>query len=332
MSSKVRASFLVVVIVLVVGGLFGWRNYRDRYVWPSHPAEWLLEPAAPDRSAWPKTPPAWKVLTNIVEVATPQGLQPRSIVYYENSFGMRFVRIEPGTFWMGLSAAQGRMLSAEKKTGCQVTLTRPYLLAAYEVTNDQYEKFRPEHVKERPKYQHGPEAGQHPAEDVNWRPAVEYCNWLSSKEGRAYRLPTEAEWEYACKAGTTNILYWGDTPWDRFKANVGGLRSVPESYVEDGYAYTAPVGLYPPNPWGLYDMIGNSWEWVHDWFDWYPSAPQVDPQGPATGHMRVKKGASWSTRTRDLKSCARDGNNPADLFEIEGFRVLCEIPTDGVVK
>jgi formylglycine-generating enzyme required for sulfatase activity len=331
MKSKSRLA-LGLCLLLAVAGFFGWRNYSNRYLWPRRTTEWLLEPPMPDRSAWPKTPPPWKVQTNGIEVATPQGLLPRAIVYYENSIGMKFVRIEPGTFWMGLTEAQGRLTSAEKKIGCRVTLTKPYLLGAFEVTNEQYEKFDPSRAQRRPKYQRGAEGGQHPAEDINWRSAVEFCHWLSSKDGRVYRLPTEAEWEFACKAGTTNFTYWGDNLWDRFKANVGGLRTLPETYVEDGYELTAPVGLYPPNPWGLYDMIGNSWEWVHDWFDWYPTAPLVDPQGPPTGHMRVKKGASWSTRTRDLKSCARDGNNPADLFEIEGFRVLCEVPADGVVK
>jgi formylglycine-generating enzyme required for sulfatase activity len=325
MNSKLRVGLGICVLLLGSAGFFGWKNWHDRYVWPSQRPEWLFEPPPMDRSQWPKEPAPWKIETNAVEVATPEGLRPANIVYHVNSIGMKFVRVNPGTFWMGLTPAQALLTQSPRMVGHQVTLTKSYLLGAFEVTNEQYEKFRPEHAQRRAKYQRGSEGDRHPAEPVKWRSAVEFCQWLSQKEGRLYRLPTEAEWEYASKAGTTNILYWGDNSWDRHKANVGGMRSVPESYYEDGYGYTSPVGIYPPNPWGFYDMVGNSWEWVQDWFDWYPSEPQVDPKGPPTGHIRVKKGDSWSTRTRHIKSCDRDGNNPADLFEIEGFRVLCEI-------
>jgi formylglycine-generating enzyme required for sulfatase activity len=325
MRRKWRTLGTVLAVALAGGAIFAYVNWHNRYVWPRKHREWLLDLPPLDASALPKNPPPWKIETNLVEVATPTGLKPTNITYYVNSLGMKFVRITPGTFWEGLTKEQAMRLNAGKKLGHQVTLTKPYYLAAYEVTNEQFEQFDPAHAKHRAKYQRGEDGGQHPIEPIKWRPAQEFCRWLTQKEGRIYRLPTEAEWEYACKAGTTNILYWGDQSWDRLKANVGGLRSVPETYYEDGYGFTSPVGVYPPNPWGLYDMVGNVWEWVEDWFDWYPSESQVDPKGPPTGHIRVKKGASWSTRTRDLKSCARDGNNPADLFEIEGFRVLCEV-------
>ncbi len=277
-----------------------------------------------DRSKWAKTPAVWKTETVEIECATPDGVKRKSIVYHSNTLGMKLVRIEPGSFWMGLTKEQAARMSAEKKIGCPVTLTKAYYLAAHETTLPLFEQFDPTFKQRRLKHQRGNDFDAHPVEGVTWQEAQKFCRWLSEKEGRLYRLPTEAEWEFACKAGTTTVLYWGDAPWDRLKANAGGLRSLPESYVEDGYEFTAPVGTYPANPWGLYDMVGNVWEWVGDWFDWYPQGPLTDPKGPATGRLRVDKGASWSTRTRDLKSCARDGNNPADRFETYGFRVLCE--------
>lgn len=320
----------ILVLAVIGGGLFAWKNWHDRYVWPRKPVPSMQDLPPLDKSHWPKTPVAWSNETVAVEVATPDGLKTTNITYSINSIGMKFVRIEPGTFWEGLTKEQALRMFGETKLGQQVTLTKPYYLAAYETTIDLYETYDPSFAARRPKYQQGKDRRgkgfeNHPVEGATWQEAQKFCRWLSEKEGRLYRLPTEAEWEYACKAGTTTILYWGDDAWDRRKANVGGITTVPETYEEDGYMYTAPVGVYPANPWGLYDMIGNVWEWVNDWFDWFPHKPLVDPQGPPTGHMRVDKGGSWTTRTRDIKSCARDGNNPADLFEIRGFRVACEV-------
>jgi formylglycine-generating enzyme required for sulfatase activity len=320
-----RTPIIVVTLAAVIGGgILAYINWSNRYRWPRKPVASLQDLPALDKSRWPATPVAWSNKTVAVEVATPDGLKVTNITYSVNSLGMKFVRIEPGTFWEGLTKEQALRMNAEKKFGRQVTLTKPYHLAAYEVTIGLFEKYDPTFATRREKYQRGKSFDDHPAIGVTWQEGQKFCRWLSEKEGRLYRLPTEAEWEYACKAGTTTILYWGDNAWDRRKANVGGIRQATESYAEDGYMYTSPVGVYPPNPWGLYDMVGNAWEWVNDWFDWYPSEPQTDPTGPSTGRMRVDKGAGWDTRTRQIKSCARDGNNPADLFEKRGFRVLCE--------
>jgi formylglycine-generating enzyme required for sulfatase activity len=181
-------------------------------------------------------------------VATPEGLKTTNITYFVNSLGMKLVHIAPGTFWEGLTKEQALLVDAPKKFGHQVTLTKPYYLAAYEVTNKLYDEYDPTFVKRRPPYQHGHGYEDHPVEGVTWQESQKFCRWLSEKEGRLYRLPTEAEWEYACKAGTTTILYWGDAAWDRRKANVGGIRTAVETYAEDGYMYTAPVGTYPANP------------------------------------------------------------------------------------
>ncbi len=316
-----RAIVILGLVAILGGGIFAYVNWSNRYRWPRKPVPSLEDLPALDRSNWPKTPVAWSNESVVVEVATPDGLKTASLTYHINSLGMKLVCILPGTFWTGRTDQQARMMGEAKGNWHPVTITKPFYLAAFEVTNRQFEQFQ-KHT--RPKYQRGNRYDDHPVEGVSWRDAQRYCRWLSEQEGRLYRLPTEAEWEYACKAGTTTILYWGDASWDRRKANVGGIRQATESYAEDGYRFTAPVGVYPPNPWGLYDMIGNAWEWVNDWFAPIPAERRADPTGPATGKMRVDKGGGWDTRTRDISCHRRDGNNPADLFEKRGFRVLCE--------
>jgi formylglycine-generating enzyme required for sulfatase activity len=307
-------------------------SWYERYVWPA-PVDSMQELPPEDRSGWPTTPVVWKQETQPVEVATPEGLQVREITYYSNSVGMDFVRIEPGTFrplpgyrsqpdkWSQRRAARWRPAPAAP----EVTLTKPFFLAAFEVTNRQYELFDPAHKERRPEYQQGSRGDHHPVEPVTWRQAQRYARWLSQKEGRVYRLPTEAEWEYAAMAGTNSRLYWGQAFWDRSKANLGGLHSTPESYREDGYKETAPVGMFPANPWGLYDMVGNSYEWVQDW--WHPNIQEdvTDPKGPAEGRIRMGKGGSWTTRPYAIYSGEDDGNNPADLRDSRGFRLLVEI-------
>jgi formylglycine-generating enzyme required for sulfatase activity len=294
-----------------------------------------------------------------VEVAAPEGLRVKEITYHTNTIGMDFVRIEPGSYrpvpgfrslpdkWPLRRASRLRRI----KESPRVTLSKPYYLAAFEVTNRQYELFDPSHRQRRPAYQQGNGGDDHPVQPITWREAKLYARWLSKKEGRQYRLPTEAEWEYAAMAGTNSRLYWGQAFWDRSKANLGGRHSNPESYREDGYEETAPVGMFPANPWGLYDMVGNAYEWVQDW--WHPNYTEdvTDPQGPTEeehrtreqegswierhfytkkdklgGRLRMGKGGSWTTRPYATYTGEDDGNNPADLVDARGFRLLVEIP------
>lgn len=324
MGRIIKRFFFTVLVLLAVAAFFVWKNWHDRYVWPAPVA--VMQDLPPlDRSHWPATPAQWQEETLPVEIATPVGNKTASITYYVNSIGMKLVRIEPGSFRMGMDGRQLHRSTLENIKSVSVTLTHRYYIGAFEVTNEEYEKFDPNHAKHRPKYQEEESGIHQPVEPIPWQDAQRFCRWLSEKEGRLYRLPTEAEWEYACKAGTTNRLYWGEEFWDRNKANVGGLKFDHETWKEDGYIYTAPVGMFPANPWGLYDVIGNSWEWVQDWFGPLPNDGAVDPQGgPNIGHYRVAKGGGWSFRTREIGSSVRDGNNPADLHDIRGFRVCCE--------
>jgi formylglycine-generating enzyme len=328
-----RTILLALGTVLVVAGL--WYgidriNYWYRQQWRFVPSMQDLPPV--DRSRWPRPPVAWSGETVEVQAATPQGLSRIKTTFYINSIGMRLVKIEPGTFMMGLpddlveEVGPKNPVGGPMYTQHKVTLTKPHFIGAFEVINKQYDLFDTKHTHRRPKYQLGHDSDNEPVEPVTWQEAQLFCRWLSEKEGHLYRLPTEAEWEYACRAGTTNRTYWGDNVQDRTKANVGGTGGDKRHlhWSDDGYEYTAPVGSYPPNPWGLYDMIGNAREWVADWYAPATSEPAIDPVGPPTGHCRAKKSDGWLAPLRRVCSAYRDGDAPHDTKDIHGFRIVCD--------
>jgi sulfatase modifying factor 1 len=177
-----------------------------------------------------------------------------------------------------------------------------------------------------------------PVVNVSWNDAVAMARWLSEKEGVIYRLPTEAEWEYACRAGTRTRYASGDDPRslpavaNTFDADAAvHWRNWPQwqafaQPAHDGYAFTAPVGRFAPNAWGLYDMHGNAWEWVADWYgeDYYAHSPVADPQGPATGKVRVRRGGSWHTWAFYARSSFRNWNTPQTRYPLVGMRLVRE--------
>ncbi len=196
-------------------------------------------------------------------------------------------------------------------------------MAETEVTNAQFEQFDPAHKAWRG------QMGLSFYDDdaaiyLSWHEALAYCAWLTRKDGRAYRLPTEAEWEYACRAGTTSAFSTGDTlPYGRRQ------RSRVAQENPDGKSYgIAPVslrvGLDPANPWGLRDMHGNVEEWCADWYGPYQSASAIltDPAGPKTGTMRVTRGGSHNVPVAGLRSANRLGLLPGDRTYLTGFRVV----------
>jgi formylglycine-generating enzyme required for sulfatase activity len=171
--------------------------------------------------------------------------------------------------------------------------------------------------------------------NVSWNDAAAFCNWLSDKEGKRYRLPTEAEWEYACRAGTTARFPTGDEDSSlKDAANIGDV-SLKKSWDaatwvvswNDGFAFTSPVGTWKPNGWGIYDMVGNAGEWTQDWFDpeYYQKSPATEPRGPATGEFRVVRGGAWYYHPPFQRSAMRvPGCPPSSRNVLVGFRVVRE--------
>lgn len=198
---------------------------------------------------------------------------------------------------------------------------------------DAFEGRSPRYSWSNPGFEQGDDE---PVVNVTWNDASAMISWLTKKEGTTYRLPTEAEWEYACRAGTRTRYHSGDDPMSLLKvANVFDADSMknwsrwkvyalPE---HDGFPFTAPVGSFAPNPWGLYDMHGNVWEWCADWHGdtYYAASPVDDPQGPATGTVRVRRGGSWHTWSFYARSAFRNWNTPSTRYTLVGFRVLREV-------
>ena len=230
----------------------------------------------------------------------------------KNSLGMKLVKLPGGTFLMGHPQYAGAQPIHE------VTLS-PFWIGQYEVTNAQIEKY-----KKRPRPVESPGDNQ-PVTRVTWEEADGFCKWLSRKEGRVYRLPTEAEWEYAARGGLVQKDYpWGNEDW-KGRATFGVLE-------------TTPVGSHAPNGFGLYDMLGNVNEYVSDWLDdnYYARSPAKDPKGPARGVFRMNRGGSFThwegnVGKRDPWSVAPELVPDVSRFgEIEradgiGFRVVREV-------
>ena len=233
---------------------------------------------------------------------------------YINSIKMRFVRIQPGSFVMG----QEEGGDYDERPVHKVEITRPFYMAVTQVTNEQYEQFDVEHRELRGRRGFSEEDDE-AVVFVSWHDAMQFCQWLSRKEGKPYRLPTEAEWEYACRSGT-NTAY-----------NTGG--TLPEVYHRHQKQEWQPaqvslrVGNTPPNKWGLYDMHGNVEEWCHYWYGPYVEDNQADPVGRASGLFRVTRGGSHNTTVEYLRSANRMGALPEDKHWLIGFRVvLGELP------
>jgi formylglycine-generating enzyme required for sulfatase activity len=242
-----------------------------------------------------------------------------------NSIGMKLKRLEAGVFLMGRGSAQPRSREEWLKGDGDevpvhaVQITRPFYLGVHEVTNAQYEQFDPAHKKWRGKHGATKEDDE-PVTFVTWQQAVDFCQWLSKKEGKPYRLPTEAEWEYACRASTTTAFATGDQLTSE-QANLGKARDgkSPQGAVK--------VGSYPANGWGLCDLHGNVAEWCADWYGPYEAGKQIDPVGRAEGHARVVRGWSflqtgYQSAAHFARSANRSGLLPEDANRYTGFRVV----------
>jgi len=253
--------------------------------------------------------------TRRVRVATPQGEEAKEITYYKNSIGMEFVKIEPGIFMMGSPANEGGRSDDEKQH--EVAIRKGFYLGATEVTQDQWRAV----MGNNPSYFTGD--GRLPVEKVSWLEAQEFCKKLSEKEGRNYRLPTEAEWEYACRAGTTTPFYTGSTI-STDQANYNGNFTYGNGVKGVDRKKTTPVGSFAPNAWGLYDMHGNVWEWCQSAYEGYPYDAD-DGRNAYNNHVtRVDRGGSWNLNPRNCRSADRRGSTPVDRIIYIGFRVCLD--------
>jgi formylglycine-generating enzyme required for sulfatase activity/outer membrane protein assembly factor BamB len=270
------------------------------------------------------------------EEAAPEGeAPPRALT---NSVGMKLALVPAGEFLMG-SPDDDPAARSDEKPRHRVRITRPFYIGTCEVTQAQYEKV----MGSNPSFfsATGPgkdkvaglDTAHFPVEQVRWPDAVELCRRLSElpqekSANRAYRLPTEAEWEYACRAGTTTAFHHGDSLSSK-QANFNGLFPFGGAAKGPFLARTARAGSYAPNALGLYDMHGNVWEWCSDWYgkDYYKESPRDDPAGPATGSVRVIRGGEWYGDARDCRSAFRYADLPTGTFYVLGFRVVM-VPAD----
>jgi formylglycine-generating enzyme len=287
-----------------------------------------------------------------------------------NSIGMNLVRIPAGEYMMGsLKRDMDWVRLTFKKTWREghkqwfqdelplhpVRITRPFFMGSTAVTVGQFRQFAKETAyktdaekgdggmifsktegrwapRKEMKWDSTPwkVADDQPVVFVSWNDAQAFCRWLTRKEKRNYRLPTEAEWEMCCRGGSVWVRYpWGDRlPGDRDMNFGDGNPKLPESLttVDDGYEYVSPVGSYPPNGFGLYDMDGNVMQWVADYYsrNYYDESPVEDPPGPSSGTSRVNKGGNWYASPADCRCAFRGFSGPEMSFWNLGFRVVMD--------
>lgn len=305
-----------------------------------------------------------------------------------NSLGMKLVSIPAGEFQMGAEEDRADTLNYFKYCDPKwfdgelprhkVKITKAFYMGQYEVTLGQFLKFyhaakyKTEIERDgKPSWGYDKEGNgpvesnlyrpwapvawkiemDHPVIYVSWNDATAFCKWLSKEEGKKYRLPTEAEWEYACRAGTSKRYHFGDDPEElvRFAnaadqdSRAGSTKTTIASFDKDGkktdvnipfpfisrrdgYRWTAPVGKFRANAFGLYDMHGNVWEWCSDWYDekYYENSPVDDPQGPTAGSSRVVRGGGFGNRPVGLRCAGRGFDVPARRGYYSGFRVVRE--------
>lgn len=237
--------------------------------------------------------------------------------------GMEFALIRKGSFTMG---------NLERKDGPtpiqQVHISKDYWLGITEVTQGQWQKIMgsQEIHPDKPSPFLGVNSN-YPKVSVSYYDIMDFLqklNTLSKGHGYRFRLPTEAEWEYACRANTTSPFSYGEILSDtlaNYNAKIPSIYSKPGIFLE----HPMPVKSYPPNPWGLYDMHGNVWEWVSDWYGPYPNNEMTDPIGPKNGEEKVIRGGSWYFGAQNAKSSFRKPHQPRLWGFSIGFRVVCEI-------
>jgi len=280
----------------------------------------LLATVPADGQKAAEDPPAGKVITN--------------------SVGMKLAAIPAGKFQMGSPREEAERHDEEVQH--EVTISRPFYMGVHEVSQRDFDKVMDPMVRRGSIFRENRGGGpDNPVENITWGQALTFCESLSARPdeknaGRRYRLPTEAEWEYACRAGTTTAFNLGNDLSSK-QANFNG--QFPHGKAEKGeyLRRTAKVGSYPPNAWGLYDMHGNVGEWCADFYDqdYYGKSPKADPTGPEKGVLatdygdfyRVVRGGNWLDEGRACRSASRWRAMPKEPYRLIGFRVVCVVET-----
>jgi formylglycine-generating enzyme required for sulfatase activity len=248
-------------------------------------------------------------------IASVQELRARPGDLWTNALGMRFAWVPAGAFVMGSPPHEKG--HHDNEFAHRVVLTKGVFLGVTPVTQAEWRAVMGSNPSRFP-------GDQRPVEQVSWQDGVEFCRRLRERDGKEYRLPTEAEWEYACRAGTTTPFSCGDTI-STDQANYDGSQAYGRGRKGESRRQTTPVGMFPPNAWGLYDMHGNVWEWCQDWFGEYPRGDVTDPPGPSTGAQRVLRGGSWFFIPVCCRAAYRFRNDPTKSFEDVGFRVCVRL-------
>jgi formylglycine-generating enzyme required for sulfatase activity len=239
---------------------------------------------------------------------------------FTNSIGIKLLPISKGKFLMGSPETEMEQYFGE--TQHEVTISQNFYMGSTEVTQSQYQNV----MGNNPSFFKGDEL---PVENVNWEETIEFCKLLSEmpeekKAGRKYRLPTEAEWEYACRAGTTTPFHFG-SQLNGMQANCDGTKPYGTEAEGPHLEKTTAVGKYPANAWGLYDMHGNVGEWCSDWYGRYPAGSVTDPIGPASGKFRVYRGGGFNGYLGYCRSAYRGRTSPSNSdrnYSEFGFRLV----------
>jgi len=331
----------------------------------------LIPPGAPGgppatAPASPPPPPAPATTAKPPDVpataAPPDDLPKELTLGLGGKTTLKLALVTGGDFRMGPTAGEVRRYDDDLSQRL-ITITRPFYMGIHPVTRGQFASF----VQDANYTTQAEQAGwafawsgsrwekvagacwrkcgfeqddDHPVVCVSFDDAVEFCGWLSRRSGRNVRIPTEAQWEYACRAGTNSVFLWGDDPnggegWCN-GADASAAKRQPLRMVfpwDDGFAFTSPVGRFRPNALGLYDMVGNAWQWTGDWFDlgfrWGHQWRTIryDPTGASAGSHKAVRGGSWMDGPAGCRSAARRPEPPGARLNILGFRVAADAPS-----
>ena len=329
---KMKLLFSLTSLLILTFSSFGngeWLYYKHYpWVWDNMTKDWLYLRGSNDGKiySYRASTQEWEEFSVPAEESFDLNNQPSTLtVRLNSSVNLDMIWCTPGTFIMGSQDTWWLPSDPIHETQHEVTLTNGFYLGKYEVTQAQYEAVMTGVTGDRnatPSRWHG--YPDRPVEKVSWDDAQVFMTRLNAQQagdlpvGWSYVLPTEAQWEYACRAGTTTLYSWGDD----INSSRANYRSLPFGNSEVDFKQTRDVGQYAANPWGFYDMHGNVKEWCADWYAHYPSGSVTDPIGPASGTDRILRGGSWGHSSSGLPSARRSYDTPSYRNSyFYGFRV-----------